>query len=342
MPITDRLDSVVFCLRKNSSAVCRLLVVFFYYVIGVIYYQRTEGWSIQDCLYFITGTLGKRDCYLRALLSNLFLRQRSYRNSSSNICRNYRTWIRSLCYHRRYDLVSMNVCNRMCLLLRIRQKSNVLLQQFAGYGAFVPTTDSARIFTCFYVLFGIAFVLTAAIDVAKFVIARVQRRLLHRINSSDNMIFKEMNKMGLSFLFLIIAVLMGTCFFAINEEWTAAQAFYWTIVTMTVSQSIPLPSSFLSCCNSHFLASFLCNTLFIQNTYILFRRLWDMEIWNWNTTRQGDSYSTWITYWTSILAINSIILHRISALLHHVLTPLFCFLCYFTDSFQYSSLCTVC
>ena len=114
----------------------------------------------------------------------------------------------------------------------------------------MPTTDSVRVFTCFYLLFGIAFVLTAAVDVAKFVIARVQRRLLLRINSSDNMVLKEMNKMGLSFLFLLIAVLMGTCFFAINEEWTAAQAFYWTIVTMTVSESFPLPPIILQF--SHF------------------------------------------------------------------------------------------
>ena len=120
----------------------------------------------------------------------------------------------------------------------------------------MPTSDSARIFTCFYVLFGIAFVLTAAVDVAKFVIARVQRRLLHRINSSDNMVFKEMNKMGLSFLFLLIAVLMGTCFFAINEDWTAAQAFYWTIVTMTVSHSFPLPSSIDLYRNSQSLAAY--------------------------------------------------------------------------------------
>ena len=44
-----------------------------------------------------------------------------------------------------------------------------------------------------------------------------------------------MNKIGLCVVLLSIAVLMGTCFFAINEEWTAAQAFYWTIITMTVS-----------------------------------------------------------------------------------------------------------
>ena len=99
----------------------------------------------------------------------------------------------------------------------------------------MPTTDAARIFTCFYLLFGIGFVLTAALEVAKLLIATVQNRLLTFLNASDNIVLKEMNKIGLCVVFLGIGVLMGTWFFAVNEEWTAAQAFYWTIVTMTVS-----------------------------------------------------------------------------------------------------------
>ena len=79
--------------------------------------------------------------------------------------------------------------------------------------------------------------LTAALDVAKWLIKTVQNRLLLRLNSSDNIVLKEMNKIGLCVVFLTIAVLMGTCFFAVNEDWTAAQAFYWTIMTMTVSRS---------------------------------------------------------------------------------------------------------
>jgi hypothetical protein len=99
----------------------------------------------------------------------------------------------------------------------------------------VPTSDPARIFTAFYVLFGLAFVLTAAVEVAKFIISKVQNKMLFRLHSSDNIVLKEMNKIGLTVIFVSIAVLMGTCFFAVNEQWTAAQAFYWTIVTMTVS-----------------------------------------------------------------------------------------------------------
>ena len=104
-----------------------------------------------------------------------------------------------------------------------------------GYGALVPTNDASRIFTCFYLLFGIGFVLTVALEVAKLLIITVQNRLLSLLNASDNIVLKEMNKIGLCVVFLLIGVLMGTWFFAVNEDWTAAQAFYWTIVTMTVS-----------------------------------------------------------------------------------------------------------
>lgn len=55
------------------------------------------------------------------------------------------------------------------------------------------------------------------------------------MNASDNIVLKEMNKIGLCVVFMAIAVLMGTCFFAVNEQWTAAESFYWTIMTMTVS-----------------------------------------------------------------------------------------------------------
>ena len=105
----------------------------------------------------------------------------------------------------------------------------------SGYGALVPTNDASRIFTCFYLLFGIGFVLTVALEVAKLLIITVQNRLLSLLNASDNIVLKEMNKIGLCVVFLLIGVLMGTWFFAVNEDWTAAQAFYWTIVTMTVS-----------------------------------------------------------------------------------------------------------
>ena len=53
--MAERVDSFILLLRKNSSALSRTLIVFFYFVIGIEYYRRAEGWDITDCLYFITG-----------------------------------------------------------------------------------------------------------------------------------------------------------------------------------------------------------------------------------------------------------------------------------------------
>jgi predicted phage tail protein len=78
-------------------------------------------------------------------------------------------------------------------------------------------------------------VLTAALDFSKYAIVVFQDRLLTKLHSSENIIFKEMNKVGLCVMFLGAAILMGTCFFAVNENWSAAKAFYWTMMTMTVS-----------------------------------------------------------------------------------------------------------
>ena len=55
MTVTAKLDAFVLMMRQNSTALGRTLIVFFYYVFGVIYYQKTEGWNKTDCIYFITG-----------------------------------------------------------------------------------------------------------------------------------------------------------------------------------------------------------------------------------------------------------------------------------------------
>jgi hypothetical protein len=155
-------DKVVEFLRKHTVFLTRSLTVFFYYLIGIEYYHKAEGWDRTTSCYFIT--------------------------------------------------VSVTT---------------------VGYGHYVPTSDPARIFTAFYILFGIAFVLTAALDVSKYLIVNLQEKLLVILKTSENSILKEMNKIGLCVTFLAIAVLMGTCFFAVNEQWSPAKAFYWTINTMT-------------------------------------------------------------------------------------------------------------
>jgi Ion channel len=104
-----------------------------------------------------------------------------------------------------------------------------------GYGNLVPTSDSSRIFTCFYVLFGLACVLTSASDFAKYTICRMQDHAIACLYSLPSPAFKAVTRVGLCAIFLLIGVLIGTVFFAVNEGWTGAESFYWTIMTMTVS-----------------------------------------------------------------------------------------------------------
>jgi hypothetical protein len=99
----------------------------------------------------------------------------------------------------------------------------------------VPTTDDSRIFTCFYVLFGLACVLTTATEFAKFTMCRLQDSFIACLHSMPGPLFKAVTRVGLCVIFLLLGVLMGTTFFAVNENWTGAEAFYFTIMTMTVS-----------------------------------------------------------------------------------------------------------
>jgi hypothetical protein len=43
-------------IRHNNSAFAKILVTLLFYGGGVLYYSNKEGWSIVDCIYFITVT----------------------------------------------------------------------------------------------------------------------------------------------------------------------------------------------------------------------------------------------------------------------------------------------
>lgn len=47
-----------------------------------------------------------------------------------------------------------------------------------GYGELHPTTDTGRLFTAFYILAGLIFVLTAVDDLARYIVLRAQNSLM--------------------------------------------------------------------------------------------------------------------------------------------------------------------
>eukprot|EP01038_Epipyxis_sp_PR26KG_P009757 gene9757-13126_t len=103
-----------------------------------------------------------------------------------------------------------------------------------GYGYFHPTTDNSRIFTAFYLLFGLAFILSTIGDISRFVIIGLQNRLVdHIYPHNQHQIENSFRKAILSAVTLILLMLIGIIFYSTNEKWTYAMSFYWTIETMT-------------------------------------------------------------------------------------------------------------
>ena len=94
-------------LRSHALLIFRVASLLIFYIIGIAYYNREEGWSVIDCVYFITVAVTT-----------------------------------------------------------------------VGYGYLHPTSDSSRIFTSFFILAGLAFVLIAVDDFAKYFIIGAQKRLL--------------------------------------------------------------------------------------------------------------------------------------------------------------------
>jgi len=104
-----------------------------------------------------------------------------------------------------------------------------------GYGHFHPTTDHARIFTVFYVLIGLAFVLTSLNAIAQRAVVAGQEQIIHKYSTvfaADHAFGLVVYKFFFSVVGIFTAVFIGTLFFSINEDWTTAQAFYWTMMTM--------------------------------------------------------------------------------------------------------------
>jgi hypothetical protein len=45
---------------------------------------------------------------------------------------------------------------------------------------------------------------------------------------------RSTKKLVMSSASLLLLLVLGTLFFLCNEQWTSEEAFYWTVVTMTV------------------------------------------------------------------------------------------------------------
>jgi voltage-gated potassium channel Kch len=107
-----------------------------------------------------------------------------------------------------------------------------------GYGFFVPTTPKAKVLTIFLILFGVFVVLAILNDFATTVLLAAQEEFLHNIQLALGRPALAKNEIKLykivsSLSMIFILGLGGALFYASNEGWTALDAIYWVIETMT-------------------------------------------------------------------------------------------------------------
>jgi Ion channel len=157
----------------KGSLPLKLLAFFLYYLTGILYYTKAEGWTVVQAAYFIT--------------------------------------------------VTITTC---------------------GYGYFHPTSDGSKVFTIFYIFFGLIIVLTVISGLVNSVLHDAQEGIVRAMHSVINPIFLGGNsqlgdstlrvyKVQLSLIGIFILLLVGTLFFSGNEDWDLIDSIYWTVCTMT-------------------------------------------------------------------------------------------------------------
>ena len=113
-----------------------------------------------------------------------------------------------------------------------------------GYGYFHPTTDHSKVFTIFYIFFGLIVILTIISGLVDGVLFSAQDGLIRSIHnffsrcrhqgetqlSASSM---RIYRVEFSFVAVLAMLLIGTLFFSSNEDWTTIDAAYWTVCTMT-------------------------------------------------------------------------------------------------------------
>lgn len=106
-----------------------------------------------------------------------------------------------------------------------------------GYGDLHPTSDSGRLFTAFYLIVGLIFVLSAVDEMVRFGILKYQSAAMERLFPDNTLKDRAINKLLISFSTLCLLALGGVLFFVYNEKWSVSKALYWTVGTMMVRLS---------------------------------------------------------------------------------------------------------
>ena len=110
-----------------------------------------------------------------------------------------------------------------------------------GFGYFHPSSDDSKIFTIFFIFFGLIIVLTVINGIVNSVLFDAQEgviRFVHGFrNGREDSFLSDSSlrfyKVTFSFGAILLMLLIGTLFYSGNEDWSTTDAAYWTVCTMT-------------------------------------------------------------------------------------------------------------
>ena len=144
----------------QSRVVTNALLLFTYYIFGIIYYMTVEKWNTLQCLYFSSITAAT-----------------------------------------------------------------------IGYGTLHPTTDSARLFTSFYIIFGLIVFFKVSNNFSSYMKSVLDSFLRNSMKSNSIVSIHYRTFIHLFAVVLVFSI--GMIAYSASEEWTANESFYYVIVTMT-------------------------------------------------------------------------------------------------------------
>lgn len=113
-----------------------------------------------------------------------------------------------------------------------------------GYGFFHPTSDDSKLFTIFYIFFGLIIVFTVVSDISNSVLFDSQAEGIQFIHRHVNKYLgrgetqlsdasTRFYQLQFSLFSIFLLALIGALFFSSNENWSYLDAVYWTVCTMT-------------------------------------------------------------------------------------------------------------
>ena len=100
-----------------------------------------------------------------------------------------------------------------------------------GYGHLHPSTDPARVFTSFYIIYGLVSFFRVSNSFSSYVKSVLDSFL--RNSAKDSTVVSTHYRTIIHTVAVIIVFSVGMIAYSSSEKWTANEAFYYVIVTMT-------------------------------------------------------------------------------------------------------------